>query len=159
MQFFPPTLVIRHRKENLKKCSLRGLENRPDFSFLSYPIEELPSLDSYVLLTIDAPPLDSSDAQNGLLVLDATWRYAEKMFDWVQQKASIKLRSIPPQCRTAYPRCQTACPFPEQCLASIEAIYIAYTILKRDPSQLLDQYYWKEEFIRKNKSFLDSLRL
>ncbi|MBS4168796.1 DTW domain-containing protein [Parachlamydia sp. AcF125] len=159
MQFFPPTLVIRHRKENLLKCSLRGLENRPDFSFLTYPTEELPSVEQYVLLAIDAPPLDSSDSQQGLLILDGTWRYAEKMLEWVQQKSLIKRRSIPAQCRTAYPRCQTACPFPEQGLASIEAIYIAYIILKRDPSHLLDHYYWKEEFLRKNKPFLDALRL
>ena len=57
MQSFPPTVIIRHRLENLKKCSLRGLENRTDFIFLTYPYYTLPDLQSYIVLTLDAPPL------------------------------------------------------------------------------------------------------
>lgn len=159
MQFFPPTLILRHRKENLKKCSLRGLEFRKDFCFFSYPESSLPELEGYILLTVDAPPLKRDEQQHGLFILDATWRYAEAMFDWVTKlKVPLIYRSIPSECRTAYPRYQTACPLPEQGLASIEAIYTAYVIFNRDTSQLLDNYYWKEDFLRKNNTLFASLK-
>jgi pre-rRNA-processing protein TSR3 len=35
-------------------------------------------------------------------------------------------------------------------LASIEAIYIAYWILGRDVTGLLDNYHWKDLFLQKN---------
>lgn len=149
MQSFPPTIVWRHRKENLKKCSLRGLEKRSDFRFFSYP-GDLPDLSGYVLLTLDAPPLDASDAQRGLFVLDATWRYAETMLQRVPSIHTMVSRSIPAHYRTAYPRCQTACLDPDRGLASIEAIFVAYHHLQRDTSGLLDHYYWKEDFLKKN---------
>lgn len=159
MQFFPPTLILRHRKENLKKCSLRGLEKRQDFIFLDYPSESLPPLQEYILLTIDAPPLQPQENDHGLLLLDGTWRYAAAMQNWVEQQGLPLIhRSIPSECRTAYPRCQTACAFPDQGLASIEALYIAYLILNRDVSELLDRYYWKEEFLNRNQQILDSIK-
>jgi pre-rRNA-processing protein TSR3 len=151
MQSFPPTYVIRHRRENLKKCSLTGLEKHPNLLFLTYPeITSLPDLSSYLLLAIDGPPLQPSDATHGLLLLDATWRYAEKMRSFVEKEYSLEKRSIPEGFYTAYPRKQTDCADPEKGLASIEALYISYKIMGRDPTGLLDQYYWKDAFLRKN---------
>lgn len=150
MQMFPPTIVWRHRKENLKKCSLRGLESRADFRFFSYPDQVLPDLSNYVLLTIDAPPLEKEDAQKGLVIIDGTWRYAEKMVHRIDEIPGLERRSIPLHYRTAYPRHQTDCPFPERGLASLEAIFIAYYILGRDTSNLLNNYYWKEQFCKTN---------
>lgn len=156
MQLFPPTVVLRHRRENLKKCSLRGLESRPDFKFYVYP-RDLPSLEisGYILLAIDAPPLTSEDADKGLFLLDATWRYAEKMHAAVSAKATLHYRSIPSHFRTAYPRRQDDCSCPERGLASIEALFISYRILKRDAGQLLDNYYWKEKFLEINNKYID----
>ena len=71
MPLFPPTVVIRHRLENLKKCSLSGLETREDFIFLNYPYAELPEFRDYIVLTLEAPPLTTEDSDCGLLVLDA----------------------------------------------------------------------------------------
>lgn len=150
MQSFPPTIVLRHRKENLKKCSLRGLETRPDFQFYTYPTAIMPSLQDYIILTINAPPLSQEDAHRGLFILDATWRHAEKMFQSLNGLNNIVYRSIPEHYRTAYPRRQTDCSDPERGLASIEAIYIAYQILGRDPSELLVNYHWKDLFLQKN---------
>lgn len=151
MQSFAPTIIWRHRRENLKKCSLRGLENREDFKFFCYPDEPLPDLHSYLLLSIDGPPLDASDCHSGLLILDATWRYAEKMRKSLLGRAELQQRSIPAHFRTAYPRKQTDCLDPERGLASIEAIYVAYTILGRNTDHLLDNYYWKEQFLALNR--------
>lgn len=148
----PPTLILRHQRENLKKCTLRGLESRPDFCFLTYPASCLPDLSDYVLLAIDGEPLSQKDACQGLFLLDATWRYALKMRAFVEKNANcpLKIRSIPPGFLTAYPRYQTECPDPEAGLASIEALYVAYWLTGRDPAGLLDGYYWKEPFLQKN---------
>jgi pre-rRNA-processing protein TSR3 len=150
MQTFPPTVVIRHRLENLKKCTLRGLESRSDFVFLTYPYKELPDLSGYIILSLDAPPLSVDDSHLGLLVLDATWRYANKMFKPLAGKSQYHYRSLPPSYRTAYPRRQQDCPDPERGLASIEAIYLSYLLLGRDTTGLLDLYHWKENFLKLN---------
>jgi len=150
MGTFPQTVVLRHRRENLKKCSLRGLEERDDFIFLTYPRDPLPDLSGYVMLALDAPPLTAEDSSKGLFVLDATWRYAEKMLHYVESQVMLPCRSLPLGIQTAYPRRQEDCPDPERGLASIEAIYVAYHVLGRDVTGLLDHYYWKEPFLEKN---------
>lgn len=152
MQSFPATIILRHRKENLKKCSLRGLECRNDFIFYSYP-GDFPEFPNYILLDLEGEPLSPADSDKGLFILDATWRYAGKMCKFVESKQTWIKRSIPHQWRTAYPRRQNDCPNPEQGLASIEAIYASYKLLGRDTSGLLDTYHWKEEFLTKNINF------
>ncbi len=151
MQSFPPTVVIRHRLENLKKCSLRGLETRADFLFITYPYLSLPNLANYIILTLNAPPLTAADAQHGLLILDATWRYATKMLKPLENQPQFIYRSLPAHYRTAYPRRQEDCPDPTRGLASIEAIYLSYKLLHRDTQGLLDHYYWKEQFYSINQ--------
>jgi pre-rRNA-processing protein TSR3 len=145
MIYFPPTIILRHRRENLQKCSLRGLESRPDMIFLTYPIAALPDLAHYCVLTLDAPPLTEADAHLGLFLIDGTWRYAAKMAKIVPPNAIA--RSLPSHYRTAYPRQQLDCPDPERGLASVEALYLAYSILGRSTEGLLDRYHWKESFL------------
>lgn len=142
-----PTLILRHRKENLKKCSLRGLESRPDMRFFTYPRDPLPDLTDYILLTIDAPVLSEEDAHEGLFLVDGTWNYASLM---MRQLPEMKKRSLPSRFVTAYPRKQTGCSDPEKGLASIEALYIAYHLTKRNLEGLLDNYYWASLFLNKN---------
>ncbi|MGM0440738.1 MAG: DTW domain-containing protein [Chlamydiota bacterium] len=150
MESYPPTIIIRHRKENLKKCSLRGLEKRQDITFLTYPEPSLPSLDDYFLLSIDGPPLTDADSHLGLLLLDGTWRYAAKMLSQIKELSSLPRRSIPPGFVTAYPRRQEDCPDPSQGLASVEALFIAYHLLRRDTKGLLGNYHWEEQFLKLN---------
>ncbi|HSX12342.1 MAG TPA: hypothetical protein VLF61_02515 [Rhabdochlamydiaceae bacterium] len=152
MCLFPPTFILRHRKENLKKCSLRGLEQRQDIHFFTYPLATLPDLSNYLILTMDSPPLTKNDAHLGLFLLDGTWRYATKMLQVHFQENKVQKRSLPAHFETAYPRAQTDCPDPLRGLASIEALYIAYTILGRDTTGLLDNYYWKDLFLQKNEN-------
>jgi pre-rRNA-processing protein TSR3 len=155
MQSFPLTLVWRHRRENLKKCSLRGLEQRPDFQFFSYPSQNLPPLDNYIVLDLAAPPLTQADNTRGLLILDGTWRYASRMEKQLKPNGKLLYRSLPATFRTAYPRRQEDCLQPERGLASIEAIYVAYAILGRDCTGLLDYYYWGEAFLQHNKNLFE----
>ena len=145
---FLPTIILRHRRENLKKCSLRGLEMREDLLFLTYPRDPLPKLEGQVLLAMDGPPLCKKDQNKGLLLIDGTWKYAAVMQR--QVKGSYIKRSLPKEYRTSYPRKQTDCLDPERGLASVEALFIAYHILGYETEGLLDHYYWKEDFIKIN---------
>lgn len=147
----PPTLVLRHRRENLKKCSLRGLENREDIVFLKYPRESLPPLRGYVMLSLEGPLLSSSDAEMGLFLLDATWRYASVMERFVQKcQIPVILRSLPITLKTAYPRRQDDCSEPDRGLASVEALYAAYCLMGRKADGILDHYHWRDHFLLLN---------
>lgn len=150
------TIILRHQRENLKKCSLRGLESRTDFLFLTYPKATLPDLSNHVLLALDGEPLSHKDCHKGIFLLDATWRYAAKMRVFVDNNANepVQIRSIPPGFMTAYPRVQGDCPDPEAGLASIEALYIAFCLIGRPVPDLLDNYHWKEAFLQKNDNLL-----
>ncbi|CDR33856.1 DTW domain-containing protein [Criblamydia sequanensis] len=147
---YPKTIVLRHKKENLKKCSLRGLENRSDFQFLTYPKDIVPKLSQYIVLSFEGKPLSCEDEDKGLFIIDGTWKYAEVMARMTPAIKDMETRSLPAHFKTAYPRRQEDCPFEERGLASIEAIYIAYHILKRPLDSLLDSYFWKENFLKIN---------
>jgi len=150
MFLFPPTIILRHRKENLKKCSLRGLEHRPDFQFFTYPKHELPELSEYFLLTLDAPILQEADRHLGVFLIDGTWNYAELMERQLSKPHLFQKRSLPRHFYTAYPRRQEDCADPLRGLASVEALFLAYWILGRKTEGLLDSYHWKGEFLKKN---------
>jgi len=146
--------ILRHRRENLKKCSLRGLEKREEFTFYTYPLMQWnPSLAKCLLLKVGAPPLSEADASRDLLLLDGTWQLAQKMES--QIPFTLEERSLPGGWRSAYPRKQTLCPNPEEGLASIEALFIACLILKKPITHLLDHYHWKDAFFQKNSCLLE----
>ena len=154
LDYFPKTVILRHRKENLKKCSLSGLELRKDMQFFTYPKSFTLKLDDYVLLAIDAEPLSQKDQNKGIFLIDGTWKLAEKMSQNLPQYEGLQKRSLPSHIKTAYPRVQTACEDPMRGLASIEALFAAYLILKRDPKGLLDLYHFKNDFLNINEKFL-----
>ncbi len=147
---FPPTIILRHRKENLKKCSLRGLEQRPDCLFFTYPKEKVPDLSNYFLLTLGAPILSDADRDLGIFLIDGTWRYAALMERQLPTPPAYQKRSLPAHYRTAYPRRQEDCPLPSQGLSSVEALYLSYILLGRDPSGILDHYHWRNDFLKLN---------
>jgi pre-rRNA-processing protein TSR3 len=143
---YPPTVIIRHPNENPRKCSILPLRGRPDLVFLHYPVKERPPLDGYVRLAAEGPELSAADAGCGLLVLDGSWRWAGAM--------TGDFLDVPPRSlsgyRTAYPRVSKQGTDPDNGLASVEALFVAYHILGRPTAGLLDHYRWKEEFLRIN---------
>lgn len=149
-----PTVILRHRKENLKKCSLRGLETREDISFYTYPKDYLPEMEGAILLKLGAPILSKADNPCTLFLIDGTWRYSELMYSQLPPSQTFRERSLPPGLVTAYPRKQEDCVNKERGLASVEALFAAYYILGRDTQGLLDEYYWKNAFLEKNLSYL-----
>ena len=143
---FPPTVIVRHARENPRKCSVIPLRGRPDLVFLPYPVRERPPLDGYLRLAADGPPLTKADAAAGLLLLDGSWRWAAAM---TRDFADVTPRSLLGW-QTAYPRTSKLGTDPDNGLASVEALYVAYHILGRSTAGLLDHYRWAAEFLRIN---------
>lgn len=141
-----PTIIVVHKKERRSKCSVEPLREREGFEFRTYPQDEEAIPEGYVRLGIGGPELTRADAEGGLLVLDATWRLAERMS---ARYADVPLRTLPAT-QTAYPRVSKVYDDPTGGLATIEAIYAAYRILGWDTSGLLDEYRWGDEFLRLN---------
>ena len=144
---FPPTLVVVHHRERRDKCSVEPLRGRKDMRFVRYPLTEPVETTGYVRLALDGPMLGEGDHAAGLLVLDATWRLAEKMD---KTFASVPGRQLP-RAKTAYPRVSKVHEDPTQGLATVEAIYLAYFLLGRDTSGLLESYRWADEFLTSNR--------
>jgi pre-rRNA-processing protein TSR3 len=143
---YPPTVVIRHPKENPKKCSILPLKGRADLFFLIHPVKQLPALEGYVCLSADGPPLTEADSDAGLLLLDGSWRRVQNLQRGVTDIPARSLHGY----RTAYPRVSSLGTDPGNGLASVEALYVAYRILGRQTEGLLEHYYWAEEFLKRN---------
>jgi pre-rRNA-processing protein TSR3 len=143
---FPPTVIVRHPKENPRKCSVLPLRGRPDLVFLNYPVRRPPDLAGHIRLAAEGPELSAADAGYGILLLDGSWRWAEAM--------QRDFRDVPPRSlqgyQTAYPRVSKLGTDPGNGLASVEALFLAYHLLGRPTEGLLDHYHWREEFLRLN---------
>lgn len=145
------TIVIRHKKENLAKCSLRGLEGRSDMLFFRYPFTELPPLKGYLMLVMEgAPELSEKDHDAGLLLLDSTWRYLPRMVDAVEKQELVEKRVLPGGFLTAYPRRQDDCVDPTRGLSTVEALYLAYRLMGRSTEGIFDHYHWGKKFLEIN---------
>jgi pre-rRNA-processing protein TSR3 len=68
----------------------------------------------------------------------------------------VPVRTLP-SCRTAYPRVSKLFDDPDEGLATIEAIWVAYRILGRETTGLLQDYRWAREFLERNADFAETL--
>jgi pre-rRNA-processing protein TSR3 len=145
---FPPTIIVVHPRERASKCTVETLRGRDGFVFWTFPDMGPEPLDGYVRLGIGGPVLSADDADRGLLVLDGTWRLADRMEKFFRH---LPLRTLPP-IQTAYPRVSRLYPDPQSGLATIEALYAAYRTIKRPCDGLLDSYRWAAEFLERNRA-------
>jgi pre-rRNA-processing protein TSR3 len=143
----PPTVIVVHPRE---KRSVEPLRGRADFVFWTFPNQGPESIDGYVRLGIGGDELSEEDSAKGLLVLDGTWKLAEKMEPFYSE---LPVKSLPAW-QTAYPRVSKLWEDPTSGLATIEAIFAAHVCMQRDTTGLLDSYYWADEFVTKNQSYL-----
>jgi pre-rRNA-processing protein TSR3 len=143
---YPPTVIVRHPKENPRKCSVLPLRGRPDLIFLHHPVKERPPLEAYLRLAAEGPELSAADAPRGILLLDGSWRWAASM---TRDFLDVEPRSLHGY-RTAYPRVSKQGTDPDNGLASVEALFVAYHLLGRPTTGLLDHYHWGAEFLRIN---------
>jgi pre-rRNA-processing protein TSR3 len=143
---YAKTVLVIHPKEKRAKCSLEPLRGRPDLCFVDFSPQQSIELPGYVRLSVDGPPLTEADAKCGILLIDGSWRHAERMHE---QFAAVPPRSLA-GFRTAYPRVSKLFDDPAGGLASVEALYVAYRILGRPTEGLLDAYFWREQFLSLN---------
>lgn len=146
MSTLPPTIIVRHPKENPKKCSVLPLKGRDGVQFLTYPVKDCLALDEYIRLAAEGPPLSREDSAHGILLLDASWRWATRMH---ADFAEVPPRSLSGW-KSAYPRSSKLGTDPANGLASIEALFIAYHILGRETEGLLSAYRWADAFLELN---------
>ena len=149
----PPTVIVVHPREKRPKCSVEPLRGRPGFSFWSFPERGPEPLDGYVRLGLGGRSLTLEDAGRGLLILDATWRLAERMTPFFRE---VPVVSLSPW-QTAYPRVSKLTVDPDAGLATIEALFAAYHEMGRDTVGLLDEYRWKQDFLDLNSALLAGL--
>jgi pre-rRNA-processing protein TSR3 len=146
MNSHPLTVIVRHPNENPRKCSVLPLRGRADIFFLGYPLSERLPLEGYIRLAADGPSLSEADADMGILLLDGSWRWAGTM--------TRDFLDVPPRSlagwKTAFPRVSKLGTDPDNGLASIEALFLAYHILGRPTEGLLDRYRWAAEFLAAN---------
>jgi pre-rRNA-processing protein TSR3 len=141
-----PTIIIRHPRENPRKCSVLPLKGRPDLCFHTYPVRAALDLANYVRLAAEGPELSEADKDCGILLLDGSWRRADQM---IKAYDHVPPRSLK-RWRTAYPRVSKQGTDPDNGLASVEALFLAYHLLGRAPDGLLDHYRWATEFLELN---------
>lgn len=141
-----PTIIVVHPKERRSKCSVEPLRSRSDFRFYRFPDHVTLPLDGYVRLGLGGKELSADDANSGLLVLDGTWKLAAKMEPAYRD---IPVRTLP-VIRTAYPRVSKISTDPDGGLATVEAVYAALRIMNRQVDGILDDYYWKDQFLTEN---------
>jgi pre-rRNA-processing protein TSR3 len=152
---YPETIIVRHKKERIQKCSVQPLTKKSGFKFISFPNERAENLSQpYVRLATDGENLSKEDAESGLLILDCNWRYIP---DMEKDYNDVPSRTLP-LFQTAYPRVAKDNTDPDQGLATIEAIYIAYCILGRDTDGLFEDYYFGDMFLKQNREKLNALR-
>jgi pre-rRNA-processing protein TSR3 len=149
---FPSTIFVVHPKERRSKCSVQPLRGRDGFVFWKYPKRGAEPLDGYVRLGLGGPQLTPVDANRGLLILDGTWRYVEAM---ERDYAELPVRSLGPW-QTAYPRTSKLFDDPAAGLATVEALVAAYVQMGRSIDRLMDSYQWRDEFLMRNASLIES---
>jgi pre-rRNA-processing protein TSR3 len=148
----PPTVIIMHPKERVRKCTVAWLRGDPRFTFFRGPRRPV-DLSGYVRLAMDGPVLSNADANHGLLVLDGTWKLVDRLAPAVDEVPTRRL----PLLQTAYPRTSKVRIDPDGGLATIEAVYAALRIMGRDVDGLLSRYHWADEFLRLNESVWEPL--
>lgn len=152
MSPLPPTIIVVHPRERRSKCSVEPLRGRPGFVFWEFPNRGPEPLEGYVRLGLGGRLLTPDDRARGLVVLDGTWKYAERM---ERDYAELPVRSLGAWV-TAYPRRSKLYDDPAAGLATIEAVYAAYLQMGRDPAGLLDDYRWGADFLSANQDQLRS---
>lgn len=155
-----PDLIIWDR-ESPQKCSIYPLRHRQGLHFVhsdrivAREIAE-DSWSGYLFLHVDGPPLTQDDCNLPLLLLDASWKRAEKL------GVQAVLQNLPKRSlhgfTTAYPRVSKLYQMPSIGLASVEALYIAYLIQGREDPALLEHYHWQGEFLHYNQAVIDEWR-
>ncbi len=160
-------IIVQDYKERVHKCTATPLRDLPGFAFIRVsmpkPREEPLVLKGGIWLDVDAPILERADrkllGQDGrVIVLDASWQRVGPLERRIRIKSggSLNRRSLPSVLRTVYPRKSKVYDDPGAGLATVEAIFAATVLLGEPRPEVLEKYYWAQEFLDRNRtSFLE----
>lgn len=140
-------LILRDPRESLKKCSLRPLRGKRAITFVGYAPGASVTVGDRILLHPDGELLTHADGGRDLLLLDCAWRRVPALLATVD---GTLIRRRLPALETAYPRRSRLFVDPDGGLASVEALYAALKILGDPREELLNDYRWRDAFLRLN---------
>ena len=150
----PHILILRDSRESHAKCSLTPLRNLPGIRFAAWRREQRLSAEGRILLCPEGELLTRADRGRDLLLIDCSWRRLPMLNRSLEGET---LRRRLPELVTAYPRKSKTYDDPVGGLASIEALYAATVILGEPMIELLDSYYWRDQFLDDNDRALQLL--
>lgn len=140
--------LVMSGKESPHKCTLTALLHDPRFLVTRFDPFHPTRVEGGVLLHPGGPALAAADLASGLVLVDGSWRYAERMVRGLE--GNFVPRSLPGGLVSAYPRRAREGTDPAGGLASIEALYAALWVGGRAPPDLLARYRWREDFLARN---------
>lgn len=140
-------LILRDPRESTKKCSLTPLRGKPSIEFVRYDRERRLDAGERILLHPEGELLSEADRGADLLLVDCAWRRVDSLLATVDGDL---IRRRLPTLETAYPRSSRIFADPDTGLASVEALHAALVILGEPREDLLEEYRWRDEFLRLN---------
>lgn len=141
-------LIVRDARESTKKCTVAPLAGKPDITIRPWRRDRAIELPDVTFLHPDGEPLSPADAGRPLLLVDSSWHHLPQLLR--DLRGNLTKRSIPAGFATAYPRKSRVFEDPTTGLASVEALFVALAILGDRRPELLDDYYFKDEFLKQN---------
>jgi pre-rRNA-processing protein TSR3 len=146
--------IVEHPRERKHKCTVAVLRGREDLRFVDSREIEGRDWGNALLLHVEGERvLDAPDAGRPLILIDASWRWAER----VARKLVAERRRLP-EFQTSYPRVSKLHRDPPGGLASAEALFAAALCLGGYDESFLDAYRWKREFLEANRGAIGDLR-
>ncbi len=146
--------VIIDHGETANKCTIAPLVDRIDFRLIPVGRDlSLGRLNSPVLLHHEGECITQVAQRmpvSGIAVIDCIWRRLDPLMKRIERPLPLLCR-IPDGFVTAYPRRSKDCSDPDVGLATIEAIFIALTLVGKWDLSLLEHYPFAEKFIALNR--------
>ena len=144
--------ILYHPRERLSKCTLRPLWGRDNMRLTTFPETDVIP-DDALCLHVDGVPITTADAGRTVLLVDGTWRQARRMGSHLERFERRRIVGF----QTAFPRKSKLFPDPRDGLASSEALYAAALCMGEHDESWLEAYYWREEFVARNRAVIDRL--
>jgi pre-rRNA-processing protein TSR3 len=154
--------VLMDPKENPHKCTVTPLKGRTDILIRKF--SDAPAIKPFstdLLLHVDGldlPTLVAANKINSIGVIDCVWKRVEPILKRLENPLPTLAR-IPEGFVTAYPRRNKLGHDPDAGLATIEAMFIAGAFAGAWDETLLDNYYFKDNFIKFNEALWKKFKL
>jgi len=131
------------------------LEGRPDLEFHNENVIGKADLNGCVLLHPEGVELSDADKDKDIILVDAHWKKALKIVKHLEENYKFERRGIT-GFSTAFPRTNGLNGDPVNGLRSCECLWVVKFLLGERDDSLLDGYYFRENFLERNKEKIES---